>query len=441
MTSGMAENIIHASDVSKVYRVYDRPADRFWELLLRRRRHHEFKALAGVGFDVQRGESLAIIGENGAGKSTLLKVLAGIVRPSGGAVEVRGRVASILELGSGFHPEMTGRSNIVLNAAILGLSEARLRERLPVIIAFSELGEFIDQPVKCYSTGMTMRLGFAIATQVDPEILIIDEALAVGDGYFQKKCVDRLREMHESGTTFLFCSHAMYFVTTLCARALWLRNGEIAGYGPSHEVVREYEAFLLSKAGSGESLAQVSEESAAGPRSVASADEGPSSADPAKLTEVSIRAGSDLPAVDLPAICRPGEPLEVDIEWRSRDPELKFQVGLGINRNDGVVVSLLSTLGAGLTSLSGEASYKVSLRIPELPLTKGAFSLHVFLADEDGLHVYDQRLLDPAFKIGGEHYTPGLIEIEHEWRLGAADAAEHEVASRLATAVGTGLPS
>ncbi len=233
--------------LTKVYKVYATPWDRLGELVTRRRRHKEFRALEDVTFRLPKGEGLALIGENGAGKSTLLKILAGITAPTQGSADVRGKVASILELGSGFHPEFTGRQNIVLNAAMLGLSEEDLRRKMPDIIGFSELGDFIDQPVKAYSTGMAMRLGFSIATQVDPEVLIIDEALSVGDGYFQKKCMDRLRMYVESGRTLLFCSHAMYYVSVFCQRALWLRKGRPEALGPVSEVVREYENFLVAK--------------------------------------------------------------------------------------------------------------------------------------------------------------------------------------------------
>ena len=182
-----------ADGLTKVYRSYATPWDRLLEGITRRRRHREFRALEDVSFALPRGEGLALIGENGAGKSTLLKILAGITAPTAGAFRVSGKVASILELGSGFHPEFTGRQNIVLNAAMLGLSQEELRRKMPDIVAFSELGDFVDQPVKTYSTGMAMRLGFSIATQVEPDGLIIDEGLSVGDGYFQKKCMDRLR--------------------------------------------------------------------------------------------------------------------------------------------------------------------------------------------------------------------------------------------------------
>ncbi|HYN20019.1 MAG TPA: ABC transporter ATP-binding protein, partial [Thermoanaerobaculia bacterium] len=215
-------NAVEAEGLAKVYRVYSSPWHRVQELISRRQHHREFRALEGVSFAISRGEGLALVGENGAGKSTLLKILAGITMPTQGSFQVRGKIASILELGSGFHPDFTGRQNVVLNAAMLGLSEEELRRKMPDIIGFSELGDFIDQPVKTYSTGMAMRLGFSIATQVEPDVLIIDEALSVGDGYFQKKCMDRLLRFIEAGGTLLFCSHAMYYVSSFCQRALWL---------------------------------------------------------------------------------------------------------------------------------------------------------------------------------------------------------------------------
>src|SRR3990167_8897955 len=190
---------LEVRDLTKAYRVYPTPWSRLAELFGSGRGHQEFLALDGVSIALERGGSLGVVGENGAGKSTLLKILAGVTAPSRGQLEVRGKVASILELGTGFHPQFTGRQNIALNAAMLGLTAAEVAEKSPRIVDFCELGEFIDRPVQTYSTGMAMRLGFSIATQVDPEILIIDEALSVGDGYFQKKCIDRLLALAAEG--------------------------------------------------------------------------------------------------------------------------------------------------------------------------------------------------------------------------------------------------
>jgi lipopolysaccharide transport system ATP-binding protein len=390
---------VDVEGLTKVYKVYATPWDRLGELVTRRRRHKEFRALEDVTFQLPKGEGLALIGENGAGKSTLLKILAGITAPTTGSAAVRGKVASILELGSGFHPEFTGRQNIVLNAAMLGLSEEDLRRKMPDIIGFSELGEFIDQPVKAYSTGMAMRLGFSIATQVDPEVLIIDEALSVGDGYFQKKCMDRLRMYVESGGTLLFCSHAMYYVSVFCQRALWLRKGRPEALGPVSEVVREYENFLVAKSAT---AAMAAPGAAAAP-----------SSKPARMSSVRlVEAGKDL-------IYEPGDPWDLEVEWESADPRLAFHLGVGINRADGIEVCSFASHLDGVPPLTGRRSYTARLAIPSLPLVKGEFTLYIFLLDEKGLHVYDQQILEQAFTVHSPSYSFGLVRVDHAWSFDA----------------------
>ncbi|MGH9365474.1 MAG: ABC transporter ATP-binding protein, partial [Thermoanaerobaculia bacterium] len=245
--SDVPDIAIQADRVSKSYRLYDTAGDRLRELVFRRPRHREFKALSEVSFELPRGQALGLIGENGAGKSTLLKIVAGTTQPTSGAVSRRGVIASILELGMGFHPEFTGRENARMNAALLGLSGSEIRRRLPEIRDFAELGDFFDRPVRTYSSGMTLRLAFAVATHADADVLIVDEALAVGDGYFQKKSIDRITDFQKRGGTLLFCSHALYYVALLCQRALWLKNGQVAGAGNALTVVRSYEAFLQEK--------------------------------------------------------------------------------------------------------------------------------------------------------------------------------------------------
>jgi len=238
---------VRATQLTKHYDLYPRPIDRLLEAITGRPRHTVFPALQDVTFDVERGETVGLIGQNGAGKSTLLKLLCGVTRQSSGTLEAHGNIASILELGTGFHPEFTGRDNASLNATILGLGPYELKQRLPAILEFSELGTFLDRPVKTYSSGMYMRLAFSVAVNVNPDILVIDEALAVGDGHFQKKCVDKIREFQEEGKTILFCSHAMYHVNTVCRRALWLDHGRVMRDGPALDVVHEYETFLLER--------------------------------------------------------------------------------------------------------------------------------------------------------------------------------------------------
>ncbi len=241
------EHAVRAVELTKQYDIYPRPLDRLLEAITRRPRHTVFPALQDVTFEVERGETVGIIGQNGAGKSTLLKLLCSVTRASSGTLESRGSIASILELGTGFHPEFSGRDNAALNAAILGLSPSQVRKKLPAILDFSELGTFLDRPVKTYSSGMYMRLAFSVAVNVDPDILVIDEALAVGDGHFQKKCVDKIRQFQEEGRTILFCSHALYYISSICRRTLWLDHGRVMRYGPSIDVVHEYEQFLLQR--------------------------------------------------------------------------------------------------------------------------------------------------------------------------------------------------
>src|SRR5438105_15011353 len=209
------EYAVRAVELTKHYDIYPRPLDRLVEFVTRRPRHTVFPALQDVTFEVERGETIGIIGQNGAGKSTLLKLLCSVTRPTSGTIESRGTIASILELGTGFHPEFSGRDNAALNAAILGLSPADVKRLLPAILEFSELGTFADRPVKTYSSGMYMRLAFSVAVNVNPDILVIAEALAVGDGHFQTKCFDRMREFKQHGEMVLLCSHRMYQVTSI----------------------------------------------------------------------------------------------------------------------------------------------------------------------------------------------------------------------------------
>jgi lipopolysaccharide transport system ATP-binding protein len=422
-----SEVVVAAEQLSKAYRVYATPWDRVWEVVGRRARHREFRALQGVSFEVRRGEGLAVVGENGAGKSTLLKILAGITAPTAGRFDVRGKVASILELGSGFHPEFTGRQNIVLNAAMLGLSEEELRRKLPAIVDFSELGDFIDQPVKCYSTGMAMRLGFAIATQVEPDVLIIDEALSVGDGYFQKKCMNRLLAFMEGGGTLLFCSHAMYYVSAFCQHALWLRHGSPEALGPVPEVVRAYESFLLAKAAP-DAAARPAERqggAAAAPDAAVPPPRPPRPQSPAWIVAARLAAPgqADAEAAEAaesagPRVFAPSAPWELEIEWRTEDPGIAFHLGVGVNRQDGIEVCSFATHLDGIAPSTGKQSYRARLLVPKLPLIKGDFSLYVFLLDEAALHIYDQRVLPRAFAVHGPRYSFGLIQAEHAWTFG-----------------------
>lgn len=233
---------ISVRGVGKTFRMYERPVHRMWQALLGREHgHREFHALRDVSLDVIRGETVGIIGRNGSGKSTLLQIIAGTLEPTVGTCHVEGKVAALLELGSGFNPEFTGRENVYLNGTILGLSRAQIEQRMPRILDFADIGEFVDQPVRSYSSGMAVRLAFAVIAHVDADILIVDEALSVGDAFFAQKCMRFLRDFQKRGT-LLFVSHDAAAVTNLCSRAIWLEEGAVRMQGPAGAVVEAYMA-------------------------------------------------------------------------------------------------------------------------------------------------------------------------------------------------------
>ncbi len=232
-------------NVSKNYRIYSTPSDRLKELLIPGRQfHRDFWALRNISFAVNAGSTFGVVGENGSGKSTLLQIIAGTLQPTEGTVSLSGRVAALLELGAGFNPEFTGRDNVFLNGAIMGLSQQEIASKLPDIERFAEIGSFIDQPVKTYSSGMYVRLAFAVSIHVDPEILLVDESLSVGDVYFQQRCMRRIRQMKDQGKTILFVSHDMAAVKNLCDAALWLEHGQIMAAGEPEDVVSRYLAAM-----------------------------------------------------------------------------------------------------------------------------------------------------------------------------------------------------
>jgi len=253
-----SKTVLRVIGLRKEFRFYRRPWDRFLEFasIGSVTRGHLFVALNNVEFEVAKGDAVGVIGANGAGKSTLLKIICGTLYPTAGRVEVTGRVASLLELGTGFHPEFTGRQNIVFNARFLGLTDEEIHERMAAIVAFSELGDFIDRPLRTYSSGMQVRLAFAVMANVEPQILIIDEALAVGDAYFQQKCMRRIRQFREEGVSLLFVSHDPGAVKTLCSEAVLLHHGEIVDRGRPEAVLARYNALIASEGASREILSQ-----------------------------------------------------------------------------------------------------------------------------------------------------------------------------------------
>jgi lipopolysaccharide transport system ATP-binding protein len=381
--------------------VYASPTERIKRVIGRRSRHLDIQALDGVEFDVPPGIALGIIGENGAGKSTLMKIIAGTTSPTVGDVEVRGTVAAILELGAAFHPEFSGRDNAVLYGALMGLDKTEMEARLERIVAFAELGDFIDHPVKSYSTGMAMRLAFAVATHVDPDVLVVDEALAVGDGYFQKKCVDKIRQIKDRGTTIIFCSHAMYYVTSFCERALWIADGRVERDGPAKEVVEAYEAHLQLR-----DIRRLEANGAAGN------SEAPTQGKRVgRIVSVQPRGLDGDPPLTLSA----GDELVIDVEISSTDPTEVFHLAVALDTLDGRCVLAASTKRDGEAPLTGRDRYRIGFRVPSLPLAAGLFHIYAFLLDESGLYTHDQVIVTEAIRFEAPEWTSSLIDVERVW--------------------------
>ena len=391
------EIAVRAVNVSKHYDMYRRPMDRLIELLTRLQRHVIFPALQEVTFAVEKGETIGIIGQNGAGKSTLLKLLCGITQPSSGTLTSNGTIASILELGTGFHPDFTGRDNAALNAAILGLTPGEIRERLPAILEFSELGSFVDRPVKTYSSGMYKRLAFSVAVNVDPDILVIDEALAVGDGHFQKKCIDKIREFQDAGKTILFCSHSLYYVSSICRRTLWLDRGRVVRYGPSVDVVHEYETFLRER----DREHPAKETAQAAPVRT-----------PARFREIVVCDKSGRPRDRFAR----GEDIHVRMRIEADSPAEPIHVLVGVHRSaDDLQCFAVGTHADGVPPLSGRTDYEITVRLLDVPLLRGEYDILAFIGDQNAMAVFDRQDLRPGFSMTGDRYEIGMISLEHRW--------------------------
>ncbi len=391
------EPVIEAEGLTKIYRLYRQPVDRLKEALFRRPFHRAFASLSDVSFTVSPGESVGIIGENGAGKSTLLKILAGTVTPTSGRVTVRGRVAALLELGAGFHPEFTGRQNIFLNAALLGLTEDDIRFKEDSVIRFAELGEFIDRPIKTYSSGMVVRLAFSIATSVDPDILVIDEALSVGDQYFQKKCIDRMLEFQRQGKTIVFCSHAMYTVNLLCKRVIWLQNGHVRQDGVGTHVTAAYENHLREKEKPPEP----------------GGDAAPACTEmPFRIKSLALNGSYE------PVKLRYREDLEVVIECESLE-DRPYAIAVGIRRNDGLVCHAVNLTRDHGGPFHGRGTVAVRVLYPALPFLHGEYSVVAFALDESGLHCYHKKESQPIVILPPERFRNelGLLDLEYRWEI------------------------
>lgn len=386
-----------AQDLCKEYRIYARPLDRLFEAITRRPRHRVFTVLSGVSFALAPQQSLGIIGDNGAGKSTLLKLLAGTVTPSRGKVEVSGRVAALLELGAGFHPEFTGRQNIFLNASLLGISKEEIAAKDEEIIAFSELGDFIDRPVKTYSSGMYVRLAFAIATTVDPDILVIDEALSVGDMAFQRKCIDRMNLFRDQGKTMIFCSHSMYHVQELCDRVIWLDHGRIRHMGPSNDVVAQYEDHCKTK--------RVDEPEARDQPGEIHVDKD------CRIRELGLETKDGHPTDSITPLADVAMKMEVEI----LKDDLTPQFGFALVMPDETICSATMTHHDRISCGPYRAGEKVIVRLNarDFPVREGTYRLIGAVAENSGLLWYEYKHFWPV-KV---KVNPGigLVTFRREW--------------------------
>jgi ABC-type polysaccharide/polyol phosphate transport system ATPase subunit len=400
----MRRGKIRIDGVSRRFRVYPREGRTLKELILSRGRlrAEDVWALRDVSFSVEPGSAVGLIGRNGSGKTTLLRLVSGIIKPTDGSVDVGGRVGSLLELGAGFHPDFTGRENVFLNGSILGLKRAYIRERLDEIVAFAGLERFIDLPVRTYSSGMYMRLGFAIAAHLDSDVLLLDEVFAVGDEAFQRKCFGKILEFKQRGGTIVFVSHDAGAVERLCERAILLRDGRVELDGPTREAIVRYHALLAEERDPDERAAGLTEWGSGEARIVSVRVEG-------REGEARQQFGS-------------GEPLSVRLELRAARPIVPPRVSYELRDESSLLLAGGSHDTAEL-GWSGSGSCVLRLELDALPLADGRFHLRFGLSDAEGSHLYhwlDDAASFVVFPAGGER---GLLRLEPRWsreEIGAA---------------------
>ena len=390
------DTLVSIEGVSKVYPRVHKSRERlqaFVALLFGREPVHGAKVLSNINLDVVRGQSLGIIGENGAGKSTLLKVLTGVIQPTQGRVTVQAKIAAMLELGAGFQPDFSGMENVRMKASLMGLSSRELAERLDDILEFADIGEYIHEPVKHYSSGMVVRLGFAVITACRPDLLITDEVLAVGDESFQKKCIRWLQQYLEQGGTLLLVSHSMYVVQKLCQKALWVHDGGIEQYGDVFPVTQAYLAWH-EKRNAKEKEKQIK----------ASGD-----GTYYRIEQFTLAGGTD----ELSPKFAMGE--DIDIELQIYSPDNRPPVGVvGVVRADGTpVYGVISDNEDILPFKLTDHYFRFRLRLTDIALLPGSYNLSAHSMDPEGLRVFDNRQM--TFVVTGDTKEVGYIRLAHEW--------------------------
>jgi ABC-2 type transport system ATP-binding protein len=392
--SSSPEAAIVARDLRKTFRVFSERNQTLKQAILRRRRavYEEFVAVDGVSFEVAKGSTFGIVGSNGSGKSTTLKVLAKILEPDGGSVTVNGRISALLELGAGFHPELSGRENVFLNAAILGIPRKQVDRSFDAIVEFAEIGKFIDNPVKTYSSGMYARLGFAVAVNVDPDVLLIDEVLAVGDEHFQRRCAEKIDDLRSDGRTVVIVSHGLGSIQSLCDHAIWIDKGVMRANGKPNDVVDAYVRSVH-------------------PDVVTDAHGGVHiGSGQIRINAVTVEGGVPLLT---------GAPGSFIIKWDASESMEQAVLTLSIRRIDGVKVGSVSTdqhrgSGIDISAGAGEARFE----LPCLPMLPGTYEVDAQITDITRAHVVDRVTHATRFDVasdGGLLDADGVVMFQGQW--------------------------
>ena len=427
---------VEIDDVSKRFRLYHEKYTSLKERIIHLGRipYEEFWALRDIQFDIKEGETLGLLGHNGSGKSTLLKCIAGILQPTSGEIRTVGRMAALLELGAGFHPDLSGRENIYLNASILGMSKRDIAKRFDEIVGFAELEKFIDNQVKYYSSGMYVRLGFAVAVNMEPDILLVDEVLAVGDELFQRKCLDRVRRFQKEGRTIVFVTHGADLVRQICDRAAVLDEGHLVAFGAPGEAVRSFREHLLQRQRYTEAEqlaahvdADAGADAPADTGAIEVSTEPPTKEEQAnfkvRVTNVVFDHPGDGPIV-------PGSPLSIRIGYEAVEPIDDIIVGINVYNLQGHIVLATNTLwlDAEVPTLMGRG--EVSFDFDPIQLGDGTYMVTVGLVSLDESVVYDWHEQGYQFSVTNPHRSAGMLYIpnrvsfqshdgEHEWSSNA----------------------
>lgn len=404
------ENIIEITHLKKVYDLYDKPIDRLKEAVRRGRKiyHKEFYALRDISINIKKGESVGIVGVNGSGKSTLLKIITGVLTPTGGSVVTTGKIAALLELGAGFNPDYTGRENIYLNGTMMGYTDEEIEQRVQPIIDFADIGDFIDQPVKMYSSGMFARLAFAVAINVNPDILIVDEALSVGDTRFQLKCIEKMKELKDRGTTILFVSHATEQIKRFCSRTIWLKDGVVFQDGEASQIVDLYDNFMRF----GESVLVPDNKDGfvcGNSDSMADDEKVYDENTLAYISKVSINKN----------IFHTFDELSVRVEYRIVDSEVDgFLLGVAIYSKDRKNYIFGPNTYLDKKELPGKnGKYVMTYRIPHLSLISGEYTIDVGLFNNEGIINLDYKMDVVRFAVSNQYFSEGMFYMEHDWNV------------------------